>query len=124
MTFNPFVSFCWIPSHVGLSGNEKADVLAKRAIQLTPANHNALPLQEYVLSIRLSICASWESLWDQCVADGKKLTQLKPSLGPWSSCSQWCWHLEVSLSHICIGLTHLTHGHLMAHEAPPICNCC
>ena len=31
-----------------LSGNEKADVLAKRAIQLTPANHNTLPLQDYV----------------------------------------------------------------------------
>ena len=27
-----FVS-CWMPSHVGLSGNEKADVLSKRAIQ-------------------------------------------------------------------------------------------
>ena len=40
-----FVSFCWIPSHVGLSGNGMADVLAKRSIQLPPANYNALPLQ-------------------------------------------------------------------------------
>ena len=29
-----FVPFCCIPSHVGLSGNEKADILGKRAIQL------------------------------------------------------------------------------------------
>ena len=45
-----FVS-CWIPSHVGLSGNEKA-------FQLSPANHNALPLQDYVPSIRRSIRGS------------------------------------------------------------------
>ena len=43
-----FISFCWIPSHVGLSGNKKADVLVKRAFQLPPANHNALPLQDYI----------------------------------------------------------------------------
>ena len=40
-----FISFCWIPLHVGLSGYEKADVLAKMAIQLPPPNHNALPLR-------------------------------------------------------------------------------
>ena len=53
-----FVSICWIPSHVGLSGN----VLAKKAIQLPPANHNASLLQNYVPSIRRSIRASWQSL--------------------------------------------------------------
>ena len=42
---------CWIPSHVGCSGNEKAGVLTKRAIQLPPANHSALPLQDYVPSL-------------------------------------------------------------------------
>ena len=54
-----FVSFCWIPSHIGLSGNEKADVVAKRAVQLPPANHNALPFHDYAPSICRSIRASW-----------------------------------------------------------------
>ena len=60
-----FVSSCYIPSHVGLSGNEKADVLSKRAIQLPPANHNDLPLQDYIPSIHRYIRASWQSRWDQ-----------------------------------------------------------
>ena len=106
-----FVS-CWIPSLVRLSGNKKADVLAKRAIQLLPANHNALALQDYILSICRSIHVSWHSRWDQCMADGNKLAQLKPSLGPWSF-SQRCRRLEVSLSRLRIGHTRLTHGHLM-----------
>ena len=67
-----------------LSGNEKAEVLAKRAIQLPPANHNALLLQDYVPFILRSIRAYWQFRWDQCVADSNKLAQLKPSLGPWS----------------------------------------
>ena len=40
---------------VGLSGNEKADLLTKRAKLLPLANHNALPLQDYVPSIRLCL---------------------------------------------------------------------
>ena len=31
-------------------------------------------------------------------------------------------HLEVSLSPLLIGHTRFTHGHLMAREAPPVCD--
>ena len=79
------VSF-WTPSHVGLSSNEEADVLAKRAIHSPQANHNALPLQDYVPSVPLS-----------------------SPVGLWSSCSQRCRCLEVSLSRLRIGHTCLTH---------------
>ena len=68
-----------------------------------------------------SICTSWQSRWDHCFADGNKLAQLKPSLGPWPSCSQRCLHLEVSFSCFRIGHTHLAHSHLMAREVPPAC---
>ena len=106
--------------------------LAMKRLMFRPKGPSSFPCPIIILhsfrttfSLHCSIRGSWHSCWDQCAADGnKKLAQLKPSLGPWSSCSQWCWHLEVSLSHLCIGHTHLTHGHLMAHEAPPICNCC
>ena len=57
-------------------------------------------------------------------SDGNKLAKLTPFLGPWSSCSQQCRHLEVSLSCLCIGYTHLTHGHLMVREASPVCGRC
>ena len=73
-TRNPLVPL-W-PSRPLLSGNEKANVLTKRGIQLLPANHNVLPFHDYFLSIRRSIRDSWQFRLDQCVADGNKLAQL------------------------------------------------
>ena len=64
------------------------------------------------------------SRWDQCVADGNKLAQLKPSLGTWSPCSQRCRRLEVSVPRLHIGHTRLTNGHLMAREAHLVCGHC
>ena len=96
--------------------------LTKRAIQLPPANHNPLPIQDFVPSIPRSTHASWQSRWDQCAADGNTLVQLKPSLGPWSFCSQLCRRLEVSSSCLRISHNHLTQTHLVACEALTVCN--
>ena len=49
---------------------------------------------------------------------------MKPSLSSWSPCSQRRRRLDVSLSRLRIGHTRLTYGHLMAREAPPVCDHC
>ena len=32
------IIFCWLPSHVGIRGNEKADKASKSALSLQPSN--------------------------------------------------------------------------------------
>lgn len=29
------MQFCWVPAHAGIKGNEKADMVAKRALKLS-----------------------------------------------------------------------------------------
>ena len=38
MNHNKMVIFCWIPSHIGIQGNDEADSLAKAALNMVPDN--------------------------------------------------------------------------------------
>lgn len=125
------VGFCWVPSHVDITGNEKADVEAKRAASV-PCSASAylppslqlghLPAGDYLPVLRRGFSERWQLLWS--ASGPNKLLDLKPTLGLWrSSCSRSRLH-EVSLTRLRIGHSHLTHGHLMTRDPPPRCSFC
>ena len=45
------IVFCWIPSHIGIHGNTKADSVAKQALQL-PITDFKIPHTDLKSSIR------------------------------------------------------------------------
>ena len=119
-TDNRFV-FCWLPSHVGIKGNENADKSAKSALNL-PISDFKVPYTDFKSSVLTHIQSSWQSQWDG--DHFSKLHSVKPSLGEWYPSYRSVRQEEVIITRLRIGHSRLTHSWLLAREDAPECIQC
>ena len=70
--------FCWVTSHTGIKGNEKADSAAKSALDL-PRTKVYVPYNDFKHCINQYIFCSWQDDWNGAVMN--KLHSVKPVLG-------------------------------------------
>ena len=118
------IEICWIPAHVGISGNEEADVAAKSAV-ISPPYRIKLPIKDYMNIIKHTIMMKWQDQWSN-ESNNNKLKQIKSNVTLWKSSLQVDKKAEVVLTRLRIGHTRLTHGYLMStpHGDIPRCNSC
>ena len=116
------IAFCWIPSHVGIAGNETADAGAKRATQRPCSRRLPLPAKDFFPTIATAARNSWQEAWDH--SQTNKLYHLKPRLSTWHSALRKCRREEVSLCRLRTGHTHGTHGYLLCGADRPVCPRC
>ena len=112
------IVFCWVPSHIGIKGNEKADSAAKFALDL-PRAKVGLPYTDFKHLISQYIFSTWQDDWNGAVRN--KLHSVKPVLGDWQSSYRRCRKDEVVLCRARIGHTHLTHSYILRKDAPLQC---
>ncbi|MEL6986791.1 MAG: reverse transcriptase domain-containing protein [Bacteroidota bacterium] len=117
------IEFCWVPAHVGIAGNERADQVAKSSIIDNIARNCPLPFRDIYPVIRNHINIAWQQYWDSLTDSNKKLREITSSISPWTYCflpRRW----ETALCRLRIGHTRLTHGFLMENGHQPYCDDC
>lgn len=58
------IIFCWVPSHIGLTGNERVDTAARDALDLEISDYQIPPLDFRPL-INLYITNKWQKKCDE-----------------------------------------------------------
>ena len=116
------VFFCWIPSHIGITGNERADEAAKRASRGRYTLFLPLPAKDLLTVCSFHIRLKWQEDWGSC--GSTKLKEIKPRLAAWSSSLRTSRKEEVQLCRLRIGHTLATQRYLLCGDARPSCPRC
>ncbi|GBL87513.1 hypothetical protein AVEN_165132-1 [Araneus ventricosus] len=109
--------FCWVPSHVGIAGNEQADSNARSA---THFSHEPVPVCDLKKHIKSCLQMKWQIHWDQEL--NNKLRSIKPIIENWSEDVNR--KRSTILTRLRIGHTRFTHRHLLLGEPAPTCPHC
>jgi len=121
MSITKDIVFMWCPSHVGIRGNERADLLAKQALSHSPCNFR-IPFRDFYQKIRKLCHDQWQAEWDAGVPN--KLHDINPKMAPWPGCHRKERREEVVLARTRIGHTYLTQNYLLKNEDMPECFGC
>ena len=114
------IKLIWIPGHIGLSGNEKADRAAKSALDL-PLTDFDLPFSDYKPLAASYICTKWQESWDQAIHN--KLHTIKPKIGM-TKLPSLTRKEQVVITRIRLGHSNLTHSYLFNRGDAPMCYGC
>ena len=115
------IDLCWIPSHIGILGNEMVDQKAKTSRSLEPTSFK-IPFTNFKPSINKYNLEEWQTSWNNSI--GNKLLQIKPTIGEYQSVVRNIRKEEVVLARLRLGHTRVTHSFLLQGEEQPQCVGC
>ena len=104
------ILLCWIPSHIGIKGNDFADACAKAALNINVCTDIKVPYTDFYHTIRDYQRQKWQDKWNQ--QQYNKLKEIKPNIGK-KSHHRLTRRDEVVLHRCRIGHSHLTHAYIL-----------
>lgn len=114
----------WVPSHIGITGNEMADKAADLAtkIILHPTISD-LPTNDIKSSIKRKIYAKWQNHWDT-IPPTNKLKSVKKDTKMWNPPHYLNRRQEVVITRCRIEHSFIIHSFLINKNPPPACDEC
>lgn len=115
-------AFLWIPAHSNITGNERADFLAKLGSEIGERRNTGLTHVDMKQRIKRGIWLAYQELWDSNKGY-QKLGEIKSHVRPWKTAHLLNKRDEVIITRLRLGHTRLTHEHLFERREVNKCVC-
>ena len=102
---------CWIPSHFVIERNEKADSLAKTALNMAPNQNAKIPYTDLKHKMNTTMTQKWQQLKDKNTDN--KLYQIESILKERKLNPNNTRRKETTLARLCIRHTRLAHSFIL-----------
>ena len=119
---NKDIVFLWIPSHVGIEMNERADNLAKNAISEAFSKQFLFIAHDLKALVSTRLNAAWNNEWNS-EDISNELRKIKPTVKRWNVNTLLKRKDSVVLTRLRIGHTRLTKSYRFNNIPPPTCTC-
>ena len=119
------VTISWIPSHVGIRGNERVDDLAKEALLLSHVNFPIAPdISDLDVILREQIKREWQTQWDMSLK-GRFYYALEPKVSETVKYSDPCKAKQTCISRLRFNKCLLGDTEYMLNKRDsPLCKAC
>ena len=107
--------FCWLSSHIGISGNEEADKAAKDALSLEILWFK-ISVNDFKPLINNFIGNAWQQSWINTANQNNIFFTVKPGLGKWLPGLRTNRREEIILARLRIGHSNIMHSYLVKGE--------
>ena len=122
ISFENGINLCWVPSHIGVLLNERADKAANKATSKLSADITEIPRSDMKNHIKMRMFHKWREKWENTTNNKYRL--ISPHIKPLPCATSRNRLWERTLTRLRIGHSQLTHSYLMSGDQQTQCESC